>query len=38
VLAAIRVDIPREQREDEALIEGFRAELMGGFSALNGLI
>ena len=38
VLAAIRVDIPREQREDEALIEGFRAELMGGFSALDGLI
>lgn len=38
VLADIHVGIPRSQRDEEARIEAFRTELLGGFPALDGLI
>jgi len=38
VLADVRVDIPRDRRDDEAPIERFRSQLIGGMPALEGVL
>ena len=38
VLAEVPVGIPRTDRDDEAAIERFRSELIGGIPVLNGLV